>query len=298
MPRLQFKGKNLVKNYHISVPFHELIPVQEKGLSLQDNLVIHGDNLATLKSLLSFYRNKVKCIFIDPPYNTGNESWQYNDNVNSSLIKDWLGKAVDRDDLTRHDKWLCMMMPRIKLVHELLREDGVIFISIDDNEVHHLRCLMDEIFGEENFLTSIVWHHRKSKQSDIGVSLGHNYILGYTKNYEKFKLKSIPVDESQFSNPDNDPRGPWTLDPMDAPNVRPNLTYEIVNPTTGRGYYPPKGRCWRFCKEKYDQAFEEGRIVFGRSGRAKPHYKRFLEEIKEKGRSGRMLARQQMLQRN
>ncbi|MCY4170971.1 MAG: site-specific DNA-methyltransferase [Bacteroidetes bacterium] len=289
MPRLHFKGKVLVENYHMSVPFHELIPVQEKGFSatasLHDNLIVHGDNLATLKSLLPFYRGKIKCIYIDPPYNTGNENWEYNDNVNSPLIKDWLGKTVDRDDLTRHDKWLCMMMPRLKLLRELLREDGVIFVSIDDNEMHHLRCLMDEIFSERNFLMSLVWHHRKSKQNDIGVSLGHNYILGYTKNSQKFELKAIPVDESQFSNPDNDPRGRWTLDPMDAPNIRPNLTYEIVNPKTGHGYYPPKGRCWRFSIEKYEQALADGRIVFGRTGRAKPQYKRFLEEAREKGRS-------------
>ncbi len=289
MPRLQFKGKILVENYHMSFPFHELIASREKGLSpqssLHDNLILHGDNLAALKSLLPFYREQVKCIFIDPPYNTGNESWEYNDNVNSPLIKDWLGKTVDRDDLTRHDKWLCMMMPRLKLLHQLLRKDGVIFVSIDDNEMHHLRCLMNEVFGEENFLASFIWHHRKSKQNDIRVSLGHNYILGYTKNETHFELKSIPVNESQFSNPDNDPRGPWTLDPMDAPNIRPNLTYEIINPNTGKSYYPPKGRCWQFCKEKYEQALEEGRIVFGRTGRAKPQYKRYLEEAKQKGRS-------------
>ena len=289
MPHLQFKGKILVENHHLSVPFHELVPVREKGLStsasLQDNLIIHGDNLVALKSLLPFYRGKVKCIYIDPPYNTGNEGWAYNDNVNSPLIQNWLGKVVDRDDLTRHDKWLCMMMPRLKLLRELLREDGVIFVSIDDNEVHHLRCLMDEVFGKENFLANIVWHHRKSKQNDIGVSLGHNHILVYTKNDNQFELRTMPVDESQFSNPDDDPRGPWTLDPMDAPNIRPNLTYEIVNPTTGRGYYPPRGRCWRFNKERYDQELKDGRILFGKTGRAGPQYKRFLDEAREKGRS-------------
>lgn len=276
MPHLQFKGKILVDNHHLSVPFHELVPVREKGLSkkasLHDNFIIHGDNLAALKSLLPFYRGKVRCIYIDPPYNTGNEGWAYNDNVNSPLIQDWLGKVVDRDDLTKHDKWLCMMMPRLKLLRELLREDGVIFVSIDNNEVHHLRCLMDEVFGEENFLASIVWHHRKSKQNDIGVSLSHNHILVYTKKDDQFELRAMPVDESQFSNPDNNPRGPWTLDPMDTPNIRPNLTYEIVNPTTGRGYYPPQGRCWRFNEGRHEQEFKDGRIVFGRTGRAKPQY--------------------------
>ncbi len=289
MPQLQFKGKILVENHHLSVPFHELLPVREKGLStrasLHDNLIIHGDNLAALKSLLPTNHGRVKCIYIDPPYNTGNEGWAYSDSVNSPLIRDWLGKVVDRDDLTRHDKWCCMMMPRLKLLRELLRKDGVIFVSIDDNEVHHLRCLMDEVFGEENFLASIVWNHRKSKQNDIGVSLGHNHILGYTKDGNHFEIRALPVNESGFSNLDNDPRGPWTLDPMDAPNVRPNLTYEIVNPATGRGYYPPQGRCWRFGKEKYRKALKNGRIVFGKTGRAKPYYKRFLDEAREKGRS-------------
>ena len=161
MPRLNFKGKVFVENHHLAVPFHELLPVREKGLSdrasLHDNLIVHGDNLAALKSLLPTYHGKVKCIYIDPPYNTGNERWAYNDNVNSPLMQDWLGRVVDRDDLTRHDKWCCMMLPRLKLLRELLREDGVIFVSIDDNEVHHLRCLMDEVFGEENFVATVVW---------------------------------------------------------------------------------------------------------------------------------------------
>ena len=161
MPSLQFKGKTFVDNHHLSVPFHELRPVAGKGTgrtaSLHDNLVVHGDNLAALKALLPTYHNKVKCIYIDPPYNTGNEGWAYNDNVNSPMMQDWLGKTVDRDDLTRHDKWCCMMLPRLKLLRELLRQDGAIFISIDDNEVHHLRDLMDEVFGDENFVATTIW---------------------------------------------------------------------------------------------------------------------------------------------
>ena len=126
MPRLHFKGKVFVENHHLAVPFHELLPVREKGLSekasLRDNLIVHGDNLAALKSLLPTYHGKVKCIYIDPPYNTGKEGWTYNDKVNSPLMRAWLGRVVDRDDLTRHDKWCCMMMPRLKLLRELLRE--------------------------------------------------------------------------------------------------------------------------------------------------------------------------------
>jgi adenine-specific DNA-methyltransferase len=161
MPSLQFKGKVFVQNHHPAVPFHELLPVKSRGLSKKasrhDNLIIEGDNLAALKALLPTYHGKVKCVYIDPPHNTGNEAWAYNDNVNSPMMQEWLGKVVDREDLTRHDKWCCMMMPRLKLLRELLRDDGAIFVSIDDNEVHRLRSLMDEVFGEENFVATIIW---------------------------------------------------------------------------------------------------------------------------------------------
>lgn len=161
MPHLHFKGKTFVQNHHLAVPFHELIPVKTKGMSakpsLHDNIILQGDNLQALKALLPTYQGKVKCIYIDPPYNTGNEGWAYNDNVNSPMMQSWLGQTVDREDLTRHDKWCCMMLPRLKLLRELLTEDGAIFVSIDDNEVHHLRCLMDEVFGEENFVESVIW---------------------------------------------------------------------------------------------------------------------------------------------
>ena len=164
MPSLQFKGRVFVENFHLGVPFHELTPVRAKGLSrkasLDDNLIVEGDNLLALKALLPTYHGKVKCIYIDPPYNTGNEGWAYNDRVNSPMMKEWFGRVVDRDDLTRHDKWCCMMLPRLKLLRELLAEDGAIFVSIDDNEVHRLRCLMDEVFGEENFVANIVWQKR------------------------------------------------------------------------------------------------------------------------------------------
>ena len=168
MATLDFKGKALVQNYHLSVKYHELVPKKDKSLTdkvrLDDNLIIHGDNLKALKALLPTYAGRVKCIYIDPPYNTGNEGWAYNDNVNSPMMQEWLGKAVDREDLTRHDKWLCMMLPRLKLLRELLRDDGTIFISIDDNEQHRLRMLLDEVFGEENFISVIVVQSNKRGQ--------------------------------------------------------------------------------------------------------------------------------------
>src|SRR5438876_747763 len=134
----------------------------EQGQRLHDNLVVHGDNLKALKALLPYYHGGVKCIYIDPPYNTGTEAWVYNDNVNSPMMQEWLGKVVDREDLTRHDKWLCMMLPRLKLLRECLDDDGVIAVSCDDNECHRLRSVMDEVFGEECFLGQIVWKTRNT----------------------------------------------------------------------------------------------------------------------------------------
>ena len=175
-----------------------MLPVREKGTSekasLHDNLIVHGDNLAALKALLPTYHGKVKCIYIDPPYNTGNEGWVYNDNVNSPLMRDWLGRVVDRDDLTRHDKWCCMMMPRLKLLRELLREDGVIFVSIDDNEVHHLRFLMDEVFGEDNFVASVIWQKVFSpKNTAKYFSVDHDYVLAYARRLVSCLVSSTRV---------------------------------------------------------------------------------------------------------
>ena len=155
-----------------------------KTASLHDNLIIHGDNLAALKALLPTFHNKVKCIYIDPPYNTGNEGWAYNDNVNSPMMLDWLGKTVDRDDLTRHDKWCCMMLPRLKLLRELLRDDGVIFASIDDNEVHNLRSLMDEVFGDKNFVGMIAWRN-VTDNNPTNISIEHEYIACYAASKER-----------------------------------------------------------------------------------------------------------------
>ena len=288
MPTLDFKGKQHIYAHHLTVPYRPLEPDDKRSCNstdTDDNLIIHGDNLHALKALLPRYANRIKCIYIDPPYNTGNEDWVYNDNVNSPLIQQWLAEntPVDNEDLERHDKWFCMMWPRLHLLKELLAEDGAIFVSIDDNEQHHLRMLMDEIFGERNFVANFVWHHRKSSQNDIDVSLSHNHILCYALERTSFSFNTGDVDEIKFSNPDNDPRGPWVADPMDAPHIRDNLMYEIVNPNTGQVYLPPTGRHWRFSREKYDDALRENRIVFGRRGTTRPQFKRFLSEAQEKG---------------
>lgn len=286
MPSLQFKGKTFVQNHHLAVKYHQLIPKKELSLtgnvSLHDNLIIQGDNLKALKALLPSYAGKVKCIYIDPPYNTGNEGWAYNDNVNSPMLQEWLGNVVDKEDLTRHDKWLCMMLPRLKLLRELLREDGVIFISIDDIEQHNLRCLLDEVFGTENFIANIMWQKRTSPDSRVVLGAGHEFVICYSKNYPLFyetlkKLELSDEQKSQFKNPDNDPLGPWVSSDFTAQGYRPNQMYEIVTPN-GKKYSPPDARCWKNIESVYKKLLKEGRMWFGNDGLGMPRRKTYLNE--------------------
>lgn len=298
MPTLHWIGKDKVINHHLDVPFKVLEHhygfengTQTNETTHSGNKIIHGDNLEALKALLPQYEGRIKCIYIDPPYNTGNENWVYNDNVNDPKIKKWLGKVVGKEaeDLTRHDKWLCMMYPRLKLLHKLLAEDGAIFISIDDNEQANLKLMCDEIFGGFNFLSNIIWNSRKSVSNDAIISLNHNHTLVYIKDFTAFKaVKSgfkLKVNDDKFSNPDNDPRGSWVADPFDSPGIRPNLTYEIINPNTGEKYLPPKGRCWRTGLGEYEAFLTDNRIVFGKTGKSKPQLKRFLSDADEKGKT-------------
>jgi adenine-specific DNA-methyltransferase len=195
MPTLEFKGKSFVYTHHLGVPYRELLvvpgkscPATGKKPDLDDNLILHGDNLEALKALLPRYAGKVDCIYIDPPYNTGTEGWCYNDAVNAPLMRDWLkksGNPVERDDLQRHDKWLCMMWPRLQLLKELLAEDGAIFVSIDDNEVHRLRAMMDDIFGEENHVATFIWRKVDSPNDNkVAITPDHEMILCYTNDAE------------------------------------------------------------------------------------------------------------------
>ncbi len=264
MATLHFKGKTFVQNHHLTVKYHQLIPKKDKSLtdkvSLNDNLIIHGDNLKALKALLPTYAGKVKCIYIDPPYNTGNERWVYNDNVNSPMMQEWLGKVVDREDLTRHDKWLCMMMPRLKLLRELLRDDGIIFVSIDDNEVHHLRMLMDEVFQEENFRNLIVVRRGvKSVQGQFEsidkLAEGTEYVLVYTKSKD-FRLNQFFIElfETRQGTWNNHWRG----------TDRPTMRYELF------GIIPSTGQ-WRWSRERSLKAIE--------------NYKNLLKEFKKNGLS-------------
>src|ERR1035437_1730137 len=215
MPTLHWIGKEKVINHHLDVPFKVLEHTygfedgkQNEQVTGNGKKIVHGDNLEALKALLPEYEGRVKCIYIDPPYNTGNESWVYNDNVNDPKIKKWLGQLVGREaeDLTRHDKWLCMMYPRLKLLHKLLADDGAIFISIDDIEINNLKLICDEIFGSNNFITSFIWRRRASSQlSNNNVSVDHEYVIAYFKTNDT-KLFGIKKDYKNYSNPDNDPR--------------------------------------------------------------------------------------------
>ena len=288
MPRLHFKGRSLVENHHLTVPFHELRAVPGQGLSeipsLHDNLVVHGDNLAALKALAPTLYRQVKCICIDPPYNTGNEGWAYNDRVNSPMMRHWLGKTVDREDLTRHDKWCCMMLPRLQLLRELLTDDGAIFVTIDDNEVHHLRALMDEVFGEENFVATVIWQKVFSpKNTARHFSQDHDFILVYARDAERWtpnKLKRSEGARRRYKNPDNDPRGPWASSDLTARNYYSKGTYEVTSPS-GKTFKPSIGNYFRVSPENFSELEKDGRIWWGVKGQSMPRLKRFLSEVQE-----------------
>jgi site-specific DNA-methyltransferase (adenine-specific)/adenine-specific DNA-methyltransferase len=282
-------GKEAVRNHHQTVPFRLLRDVPE--LSVGDpgsgNLIVEGDNLVALKALLPYYAGQVKCIYIDPPYNTGNEGWVYNDNVNSPLMLEWLGKAVGKEaeDLSRHDKWLCMMYPRLALLKQFLRSDGAIFVSIDDNEVQALRYVMDEIFGNQNFIATVLWQKVYSpKNSARHFSEDHDYIVVYALNAETWKPNLVPRSDEQdsaYKNRDNDPRGVWKTSDLSARNFYSLGTYEIVSPSGRVIRHPPKGTYWRVSKERFLELDADKRIWWGKDGTAIPQIKRFLSEVKQ-----------------
>lgn len=286
MATLNWIGKEAVVNHDKDVPFKLLEKVASASVGKESkNLIIQGDNLEALKALMPFYQGKVKCIYIDPPYNTGNEGWVYNDKVNSPKIRDWLEKVVGREgeDLTRHDKWLCMMYPRLKLLRNLLAEDGAIFVSIDDNEQHHLRLLMDEIFGTKNFVTNIIWQKKYTQSNDAKYySDTHDFIVTYAKKIEKFKVHKLIRTEEQnarYTNLDNDKRGPWMSQPLHAKSGSDRTySYTFKNGVT---WSPPNGTFPRYTKATLEKAEAEGRMWFGAKGTAVPRMKKYLNEMAE-----------------
>lgn len=288
MPTLQFKGKNIIWNHHLSVPYHTLEEVPKlhfQPKKADGNLIIEGDNLLALKALLPMYAGKIKCICIDPPYNTGNEGWAYNDNVNSPLIKDWLGKEVGKDDLTRHDKWLCMMTPRLRLLRELLADDGVICVNIGDEEVHNLRSLMNEVFGEDHYRNTIsVRRFDKNLSRQFlekglpTLSIGFEYILIYSKTANCF-LNPVFREASEERRNFGYWKGFWNA------ADRPTMRYELL------GVKPQKGQ-WKWKKEIALEAVENYKKY-----QNKFKNKMTLEEYWEKtGKSKKFIRRRSDLQ--
>ncbi len=296
MPTLHWIGKEKVVNHHQDVPFKVLEHKygfdassgklnQETGTG---NKIIHGDNLEALKSLLPQYEGRVKCIYIDPPYNTGNEKWVYNDNVNHPKIKKWLGEVVGKqgEDLSRHDKWLCMMYPRLVLLHKLLADEGAIFISIDDNEQANLKLICDEIFGGQNFVANIIWQKKTGAADAKGLATVTEYILVYCKNFEVvneiFNRNEEAYDIKRYRYKDEyfNERGPFYYDTLDRGSIRysDSLNYPIIAPD-GTNIYP-NGRTefindawtWKWSEDKVIWGIENGFIDISKSKKSKNNW--------------------------
>lgn len=295
MPSLDFKGKQFIYSHHLSVPFRELVVDTKKSLplakakpSLDDNLIINGDSLEGLKALLPTHAGKVDCVFMDAPYNTGNEGWCYNDNVRSPLMKEWLKKSanpVDKEDLERHDKWLCMMWPRLCLIRELMADDGVLFATLDDNEQHRMRCLLDEIFcKDESFYTHIAWQKKYATANDAkGFSPMFDHILVYRKG-EEFSRSLLERTEANNKNyRHEDEKGVFRISDYSCNKTadeRPNLYYAITHPT-GEKVWPKKTRVWAYEEEKHLENVRNGLVAWGTDGTSKtPGYKRYLDSLK------------------
>jgi adenine-specific DNA-methyltransferase len=320
MPTLEWIGKDKVVNHHQEVPFKVLEHIynyDENGASndesLSQNKIIRGDNLEALKALLPQYEGKIKCIYIDPPYNTGNEKWVYNDNVNHPKIKKWLGEVVGREgeDLSRHDKWLCMMYPRLKLLQKLLADDGAIFISIDDNEQANLKLICDEIFGASNFIAEIIVISNSAKNNANYVSVTHEYIITYAKNIsnleknwlvkknnvEEFKRRANIILKSELNDDEIhvellnlikyprfydfdhytnvDEKGPFRASDLTAPNSK--SYFDILHPTTKLPCRTGT-RGWAFQPDKIKQLINENRIYFGKDEKTIPQLKNHLQD--------------------
>lgn len=260
MPTLEWMGKNKVVAYHRQVPYRVLEHVPEKSVmdshgSDCGNMVIHGDNLEALKALLPEYEGKVDCIYIDPPYNTGNEGWIYNDNVNDPRIRKWFGEVVGKEgeDFSRHDKWLCMMYPRLRLMRMMLRRTGAIFISVDDNECAALKFMCDEIFGANCFQGDISWQRTYSPRNDkhgMPAEIEHLMVYSMSPDWMPGRLERSQDMDSKYANPDGD-RAPWTSSDGFAPNAATHqgMVYAIQHPFTGDLIYPYSGACWRYDQE-------------------------------------------------
>lgn len=286
---LNWHGKRRARQLALTPSLGTLRPCPEESVDWDttQNLMIEGDNLEVLKLLHKSYAGKVKLIYIDPPYNTGKD-FVYPDNFHDS-IGNYLeltgqvegGRKISSNTEATgrfHTDWLKMMYPRLKLARDLLRDDGVIFVSIDEREVSRLRGVLEEIFGEENFVSNLIWRSRTSISDDQEVSLNHNHTLIFSRRREALEYHGEPLDESEYDNPDGDERGPWKLVPLDANKPGGNTMYPIKNPKTGVEYWPPAGRSWAINPDDYQTLFDDGRIKFGKSDSAAPKKKLYLRE--------------------
>lgn len=250
------------------VPYRllEEVPALSAGDPASGNMLIQGDNLDALKALLPFYAGQVKCIYIDPPYNTRSAFEHYDDNL-------------------EHTQWLAMMWPRLELLRELLAEDGSIWVSIDDNEGHYLKVIMDEVFGRKNFIANVIWQKMFSpKNTAKNFSEDHDYITVYTKQSDFWRPNDMPRSDklnASYKNPDNDPRGPWTSGDVSARNYYGAGTYPITCPSGRVISGPPNGMFWRVSREKFAEMDADGRIWWGKDGDNTPRIKRFLSEVKQ-----------------
>jgi adenine-specific DNA-methyltransferase len=294
--QLTWPGKNEAIVFANMPTTKTLRPVKEDSVDWDntENLYIEGDNLEVLKILQESYLNKIKCIYIDPPYNTGKD-FVYKDNFKQSR-EEYLAESGQVDDDGNrlfqntesngrfHSDWLSMMYPRLKLAKNLLREDGVIFISIDDNEVHNLRKICDEVFGERNFVANVVWQKKYAATNDAkGFSVMHDHLIVYQKS-AAFDRRLLPRTEKQnrlYRHDDGDGRGLWRSDNLLVKSFSPSGVFPIKNPNTGEEYMPPKGSCWRGSRKTIEKWLAEGRIFFGKDGTGAPQLKRYLNEVQQ-----------------
>lgn len=309
---LTWYGKKISRQLALTPSTGTLRPCPEESIDWDttQNLFIEGDNLEVLKLLQKSYAGKVQMIYIDPPYNTGKE-FIYSDNFQDNLetYLQYTGQKDDKAFKTSsntetsgryHTNWLNMMYPRLKLARLMLCMDGLLFVSISDSEVHHLRGILDEIFGQENFIGNIIWNSTKSITNTALLSVSHTHILIYAREKDYFtknrSLFRFPEKGEGFENPDNDPRGPWKADPFQVGNKRLGQLYTITNPKTGIEYRPNPGSSWKNEKSVFQQLLKENRIVFGHSGEAGPQRKRFLSEATKRGKVSNTLWNEDLLE--
>lgn len=293
MTELVFKGKEFVWNHHLAVPFRPLEMHADKGIGaarLDGNLIVQGENLHALKALLPMYAGKVDCIFIDPPYNTGNEGWAYNDNVNAPMIREWLdANPIGIEDGLRHDKWCAMMWPRLRLLHELLAENGSLWITLDDNEAHRAKLMLDEIFGEDGFAANIIWQKKYTVSADHkGIAPMHDHLLVFSKrDWTRNRLERTEEKDQQYRYSDKD--GVFRPDNYTCNKTaeeRPNLYYPVTNPNTGEEIWPNRSRVWAYSRDLHQEHIEKNLIWWGADGRGRtPAYKRYRHMLKDGGKT-------------